>query len=218
MAEPQGKFNVLAVDDSADIVDLIELTLRADCNVKRALDGRSALQLALEKPRPDLILLDVEMPGSNGYEVCKALKASPGLADVPVIFLTQRDEAQDVIKGFQLGAIDYFTKPINPPVLAARIRAHIELINRRNRQEEMIVERSAQLEHTRLQLIRRLGRAMEYHETSAVGNRVVRLGHYARHLSLAAGARPALCDLMMKAAPLHDIGKLGVPVQVLRKT
>jgi putative two-component system response regulator len=218
MADASGKFNLLAVDDSPDIVDLIELTLRADCNVKRALDGAMALQLALEKPRPDLILLDVEMPGANGYDVCKTLKASPVLADVPVIFLTQRDDAQDVIKGFQLGAIDYFTKPINPPVLAARIRAHIELINRRNRQEEMIVERSAQLEHTRLQLIRRLGRAMEYHETSAVGNRVVRLGHYARHLAQAAGARPALCDLMMKAAPLHDIGKLGVPVQILRKT
>ena len=99
MVEPSAKFNLLAVDDSEDIVDLIELTLRADCNVRRALDGGSALQLALEKPRPDLILLDVEMPGANGYEVCKALKANPALADVPVIFLTQRGEAQDVIKG-----------------------------------------------------------------------------------------------------------------------
>ena len=218
MADTPGTFNLLVVDDSEDIVDLIELTLRANCNVKRALDGRSALRLAFEKPRPDLILLDVEMPGSSGYHVCKAIKASPALADVPVIFLTQRGETQDVIQGFQLGAIDYFTKPINPPVLAARIRAHIELITRRNRQEDLIVERSTQLEHTRLQLIRRLGRAMEYHETSAVGNRVVRLGHYARHLAQAAGARPSLCDLIMKAAPLHDIGKLGVPAQVLRKT
>ncbi|MGE0875831.1 MAG: HD domain-containing phosphohydrolase [Burkholderiales bacterium] len=214
---PPEDFTILVVDDSEDILLLIDTTLRKDYRVKLAQDGRSALRAAFEKPRPDLIMLDVEMPGASGYDVCKAIKASPALADVPVIFLTQRTGAEDVMQGFQLGAIDYLNKPINPPVLAARVRAHVELIRRRNEQEELIRERTQQLEQTRQQLIRRLGRAMEYHETSAVGNRVVRLGHYARHLAEAAGAKPALCDLLMKAAPLHDIGKIGVPAQVLRK-
>jgi putative two-component system response regulator len=211
------RFRILAVDDSEDILALLEVTLGKEYEVKSAADARSALQVAFERPRPDLILLDVEMPGTNGYDLCRALKASPALADIPVIFLTQRDDARDVVQGFQLGAIDYFAKPINPPVLAARIRAHVELISRRGLQDELIRVRTTQLEQTRLQLIRRLGRAMEYHETSAVGNRVVRLGHYARALAEASGAKPDLCDLIMKAAPLHDIGKLGVPAQILRK-
>ena len=218
MAEPTGKFTILIVDDSEEILALLETMLCKEYHVKRAVDGRTALRVAFEKPRPDLILLDVEMPGSSGYDVCRAIKASPALADIPVIFLTAHDEIQDVVHGFQLGAIDYYTKPINGLVLRSRIQAHVELIARRSQQEELIRLRTAQLEQTRLQLIRRLGRAMEYHETSAVGNRVVRLGHYARHLAQAAGAKPELCELIMKAAPLHDIGKLGVPAQILRKS
>lgn len=217
MPAPDAKFRILTVDDSEDILALLEVVLGKEYDVKSAMDARTALRLAFEKPRPDLILLDVDMPGTNGYDLCRAIKASPALADIPIVFLTQRDDARDVVQGFQLGAIDYFTKPINPPVLAARIRAHVELINRRGVQDDLIRVRTTQLEQTRLQLIRRLGRAMEYHETSAVGNRVVRLGHYARTLAEASGAQPGLCDLIMKAAPLHDIGKLGVPAQVLRK-
>ena len=212
------KSTVLAVDDSEDILGLIGATLGREHRVKLAPDGPTALRLAFEEPRPDLILLDVEMPDASGYEVCKTLKASPAVADVAVVFLSGHVDPRDVVQGFRLGAVDYLSKPINPPVLAMRVRAHLELIARRNRQDELIRERTAQLEQTRLQLIRRLGRVMEYHETSAVGNRVVRLGHYARALAQAAGARPLICDLIMKAAPLHDIGKVGVPAQLLRKT
>jgi cyclic di-GMP phosphodiesterase len=215
MEGPQA--TVLAVDDSEDILGLIGATLGREHRVKLAPDGATALRLAFEEPRPDLILLDVEMPEASGYEVCKTLKASPAVADVAVIFLSGHADPRDVVQGFRLGAVDYLSKPINPPVLAMRVRAHLELIARRNRQDELIRERTAQLEQTRLQLIRRLGRVMEYHETSAVGNRVVRLGHYARALAQAAGARPLICDLIMKAAPLHDIGKVGVPAQLLRK-
>ncbi|MBE0623765.1 MAG: response regulator [Burkholderiales bacterium] len=218
MSESYRKFTILIVDDSEDILVLLEAILGGEYDVKRAVDGRTALRAAFEKPQPDLILLDVEMPGSSGYDVCRAIKASPALADVPVIFLTAHVEAQDVVQGFQLGAIDYYSKPIDALVLKSRIRAHVELIARRSQQEELIRLRTAQLEQTRLQIIRRLARAMEYHETSAVGNRVVRLGHYARHLAQAAGAKPEFCELIMKAAPLHDIGKLGVPVQILRKS
>ena len=217
MGNPGTRFKILTVDDSEDILALLQATLGKEYEVRTAPDARSALKIAFEKPHPGLILLDVEMPGTNGYDLCRALKSSPATADIPVIFLTQRDDARDVVRGFQLGAIDYFAKPINPPVLAARIRAHVELITRRGLQDELIRVRTTQLEQTRLQLIRRLGRAMEYHETSAVGNRVVRLGHYARHLAEASSAKPDLCDLIMKAAPLHDIGKLGVPAQILRK-
>jgi putative two-component system response regulator len=213
----ERRATVLAVDDSEDILALVKATLGRDHLVKLAPDGATALRLAFEKPHPDLILLDVEMPEADGYAVCRTLKASPLVAGAPVVFLSGRSDPGNVVQGFEAGAIDYLAKPINRQVLAARVRIHLELAARRNRQEDLIRERTRQLEHTREQLIRRLGRVMEYHETSAVGNRVVRLGYYARALAQAAGAHALMCELIMKAAPLHDIGKVGLPAQLLRK-
>jgi len=209
---------VLAVDDSADIVALVARVLRAEYFVLTATDAGTALDLAAGRPRPELILLDVDMPGASGFEVCRVLKSEGNTADIPVIFLSGAAESKSQVEGLDLGAVDYVTKPISVAVLKARVRNHIALSNRRRELERLVSERTAQLEQTRLQLIRRLSRAMEYHESSAVGNRVMRLGQYAKLLSLAAGAKAELCEMMMTAAPLHDVGKLGVPAEVLRKT
>ncbi|HEX6634134.1 MAG TPA: HD domain-containing phosphohydrolase, partial [Usitatibacter sp.] len=176
-----------------------------------------AITKAQEEPQPDLILLDVEMPGVSGFEVCGALKAEARTADIPVIFLTGKGEAQAQVEGFKVGAVDYITKPINVQVLKARVRLHLALIDRRHELERMVHERTAQLLQTRTELIRRLARAMSMHETSAVGNRVMRLAQYARLISRAAGAKPDLAEMMYTAAPLHDVGKLGVPADILRK-
>jgi putative two-component system response regulator len=113
--------------------------------------------------------------------------------------------------------VDYITKPFNAFVLRARVRIHAALANRRYALERLVQERTAQLERTRTELIRRLSRAMELHESAAVGNRVMRLSHYARLVAQAAGARPEMAEMLFKAAPLHDIGKLGVPAEILRK-
>jgi putative two-component system response regulator len=103
-------------------------------------------------------------------------------------------------------------------VLRARVGHHIAFANRQRELERLVKQRTAQVEQTRLQIIRRLSRAMEYHESSAAGNRVMRLSQYAKLVALAAGAKPDLAEMVMSAAPLHDIGKLGVPAEVLRKT
>ena len=117
-----------------------------------------------------------------------------------------------------MGAVDYVMKPINAAVLRTRVRMHLALKNQRQELERMVAERTVQLEHTRAELIKRLSRAMEFHESAAVGNRVMRLGHYAKLLAQAAGVKPEIAEMMLKAAPLHDIGKLGVPAEILRKT
>ncbi len=157
------------------------------------------------------------MPDVSGFEVCQALKAEAATADIPIIFLTGKSEAQAQVEGFQLGAVDYVTKPINAGVLRARVRLHLALSNRRHELEQMVQERTAQLERTRTDLIKRLSRAMEMHESAAVGNRVLRVGQYAKLLSQGAGAKPQVCEMMQIAAPLFDIGKLGVPAEILRK-
>ena len=185
--------------------------LGAEYEVITAADVGTAIEKAFGEPRPDLILLDVEMPDISGFEVCRALKDEALTAAVPVIFLTGKTEAQAQVEGFELGAVDYVTKPINAAVLKARVRMHLALANRQAELERIVQERTAQLERTRSELIRRLARAMELHESQAVGNRVMRLGHYAKLIAQASGARPELAEMMLKAAPLHDVGKLGVP-------
>jgi putative two-component system response regulator len=208
---------ILAVDDATDLLALMAKALSADYQVETASDAENAIEKAFSDPQPDLILLDVEMPDVSGFEVCRALKDEAATADIPIIFLTGKTETDAQIEGLELGAVDYVTKPINAKVLKARVRLHLALIDRRNELETLVQERTAELERTRAELIRRLARAMELHESAAVGNRVVRLGHYAKLVAQAAGAKPHVAEMMMLAAPLHDVGKLGVPSEILKK-
>jgi putative two-component system response regulator len=208
---------ILAVDDAQDLVALMAKALAAEYEVITATDAGTAIEKAFAEPRPDLILLDIEMPEVDGFEVCRALKDEALTTSIPVIFLTSKTEAQAQVEGLQLGAVDYITKPINAAVLKARVAMHLQLAHRRAELERLVHQRTAQLESTRAELIKRLARAMEFHESQAVGNRVMRLGHYAKLLAQAAGAKPEVADMMHKAAPLHDIGKLGVPAEILRK-
>jgi putative two-component system response regulator len=211
------RIRILAVDDDSDLLALMAKALGADYDADTASDAGTAIEKAFASPQPDLILLDVEMPDVSGFEVCRALKGEPATADIPIIFLTGKTEAQAQVEGLELGAVDYITKPINAKVLKARVRLHLALIDRRQELERLVQERTEQLERTRTELIKRLGRAMQMHESSAVGNRVMRLSHYAKLISQAAGAKPQVCEMMMVAAPLHDVGKLGVPAEILQK-
>ncbi len=208
---------ILAVDDATDLLGLMAKALGTDYEVVQAADAGTAIEKAFAEPRPDLILLDIEMPDISGFEVCRALKDEAITSTIPVIFLTGKSEAQAQVEAFELGAVDFITKPINAAVLKARVRMHLALANRQSELERMVQNRTAQLEETRAELIKRLARAMEFHESQAVGNRVMRLGHYAKLIAQAAGATPEVADMMLKAAPLHDIGKLGVPAEILRK-
>ena len=208
---------ILAVDDAQELLVLMARALAADYDVKTAESGAAALIAAAAVPQPDLILLDVEMPGMNGFEVCKALKANPATAAIPVVFLTGKGESKDEAQGLTLGAVDYVTKPINAAVLKLRVRTHVALANRRAELERLVQERTASLETAHVDLIRCLGRAMECHESAAAGKRFLRVAQYAKLIAQAAGAKPAACELLEKAAPLYDIGKLAVPAEILRR-
>jgi putative two-component system response regulator len=209
---------VLAVDDSTDMLALIEKALAMDYQVLTAADAGSGIEKAFGEPRPDLILLDVDMPDVNGFEVCRALKDEALTSSIPVIFLTASSETTTQVEALQLGAVDYINKTgTNASVLKARVGMHLDLVNRHAELEQLVKARTAELERTRTELIKRLARVMEMHESQAVGNRVMRLGHYAKLIAQAAGARPEVAEMMQNAAPLHDIGKLGVPAEILRK-
>ncbi len=117
---------VLLIDDTEADLDLLVETLQQDYEVAVAMDGQSALQ-AVAETTPDLVLLDVMMPLMDGYEVCRRLKADPDTADIPVIFLTAKSDVTDETRGLELGAVDYITKPISPPIVRARLRTHLAL-------------------------------------------------------------------------------------------
>jgi len=118
---------VLVVDDTPDNLALMSSLLKDAYKVKIANDGQKALRIAASDSPPDLILLDIMMPGMDGYEVCRRLKRDPRTMNIPVIFLTARSEVEDEKKGLELGAVDYITKPVSPPIVMARVKSHLAL-------------------------------------------------------------------------------------------
>jgi len=125
LPEPYSRSTILIVDDSTEALQLMTGLLKDSYRLKVANTGEKALKLALAEPLPDIILLDVMMPEMDGYEVCKRLKADPKTAQIPIIFLTARTDVEDEKRGFELGAVDYITKPISPPILFARVKSQL---------------------------------------------------------------------------------------------
>ena len=208
---------ILVADDSEDIRNLFGVMLKKNYDLKFAINSDETLASADTDPLPDLILLDVDMPTINGFEVCTRLKSNPALADIPVIFVTGRTEPRDQAQGLRAGAVDYIVKPISAPITMLRVRTQLALVDQRRALEDQILARTEELHETRLQLIRRLARAMEYRE-GGLTNRVLRVGHYVQLLAKALGLKDKVVELLSQAAPLYDIGKLAVPDHVLRKT
>ena len=200
---PDQRPRLLLVDDEPTNLQVLRHVLQADYRLLFATDGARALQVAREQ-LPQLILLDIMMPGMDGYAVCRALKADPATAGIPVIFITALDDSQDETAGFDVGAVDYLTKPVSPPVVRARVRTHLSLV------------RMDELRETRLQIVQRLGRAAEYKDNET-GMHVIRMSHFSQLLALAAGCSPAWAEDLLNAAPMHDVGKIGIPDAVLRK-
>ncbi|MFG0721437.1 two-component system response regulator [Pseudomonas sp. GLN_6] len=194
---------LLLVDDEATNLQVLRHILQDDYRLLFAKDGAKALEM-VERERPDLILLDVMMPGMTGYEVCQALKAQAHLQAVPVIFVTALADVEDEARGFAVGAVDYITKPVSPPIVRARVRTHLSLV------------RMDELRQTRLQIVQRLGMAAEYKDNET-GLHVIRMSHFSKVLALAAGFSEAAAEELLNAAPMHDIGKIGIPDAVLRK-
>ena len=194
---------LLVVDDEPTNLQVLRHVLDKDYRLLFATDGTRALQLARQE-QPRLVLLDVMMPGMDGYAVCAALKADPATAAIPVIFVTALADAVDETRGFDAGGVDYITKPVSAPVVRARVRTHLSLV------------RMDELRETRLQIVQRLGRAAEYKDNET-GMHVIRMSHFSKLLALAAGHSPAWAEDLLNAAPMHDVGKIGIPDAVLRK-
>lgn len=197
------KRTLLLVDDEPTNLRVLRTVLQQQYRLLFAKSGEEALQL-IATDLPDLILLDVMMPGLTGFDVCARLKANPATSAVPVIFVTALKDEMDETTGFDVGAVDYITKPISPAIVRARVKTHLSLVQ------------ADELKQTRLQVIQRLGRAAEYKDNET-GLHVMRMSHYAQILALAYGFTEQQAEDLLHAAPMHDIGKIGIADHILLK-
>jgi putative two-component system response regulator len=222
---------IMIVDDNRDNLTVIGGLLKGEYHVRVANSGERALQVATTQPIPDLILLDIMMPGMDGYETLRHLRAMPETRDIPVIFVTAMTADEDEEAGLSLGAVDYVTKPIRPAILSARIRTHLalqqarqQLANQNLRLESQVRQRTLELELIKEVTMQALATLAEKRDNET-GNHLIRTRSYIEVLMQGLCTQPQFADqldpttqeLIAKAAPLHDIGKVGIPDAILLK-
>ncbi len=225
------KQSVLVIDDTVDNLTLMQALLKDRYKVMAANNGERGIKIAQSDDPPDLILLDILMPGIDGYEVCRRLKGDAATRDIPVIFLTAKSEVEDERKGFELGAVDYITKPISPPIVLARVhtqltlKASADFLRDKNAFLEAEVEKRTRevmaIQDVTIMALTSLAETRD----SDTGNHIRRTQNYVRALARKLSLHPrfssfltlANINLLFKSAPLHDIGKVGIPDRILLK-
>jgi putative two-component system response regulator len=225
------KNTILVVDDSPDNLALISGLLQDDYRVKIAHSGAKALSISVSASPPDLILLDIMMPGMDGFEVCRQLKRNPRTMNIPVIFLTAKTQMEDEQKGLELGAVDYITKPVSPPIVLARVKNHLALktmadfLRDQNDFLELeVAKRTCEVRAIQDVTILAMASLAETRD-SETGNHIRRTQHYVKALAEKLRDHPRFAwfltdsniNMLFKSAPLHDIGKVGIPDRILLK-
>ncbi|AZQ12526.1 response regulator [Shewanella khirikhana] len=221
---------VLIVDDAAENLTLLNGLLKDKYRVRAANNGALALEIARKVPI-DIVLLDVVMPGMTGYDVCRELKSDPELKHIPVVFLTARDSVEDEHHGFDLGASDYISKPISPPIVMARIKnllqvkASQDFLRDQNQfLEQEVQRRTRQISEIQDVTISALASLAETRDQET-GFHIRRTQWYVKLLAQKIREQDKFAKLMtdeyietlFKSAPLHDIGKVGIPDHILLK-
>jgi putative two-component system response regulator len=229
--EIDSRETILIVDDSPDTVALLNSMLKGLYRTKIALSGEKALELALLDDAPDLILLDVMMPGMDGFETCRRLKENLVTAEIPVIFLTARSDEVDEERGLQIGAEDYIGKPPSAAIVRARIRAQLRLKGMRDflKDKSAYLETEVRRRTSEIAMIQdvtmiAMGSLAETRDNET-GNHIRRTQNYIRMLAQRLSDNPSCADRLTpdvimrlyKSAPLHDIGKVGIPDRILNK-
>jgi len=219
---------ILIVDDCINNLRILTEALRYDYKIAVAKGGVEAISY-LSRNIPDMILLDIMMPDLDGYELCLYIKSDDRTKDIPVIFLTGMDEIEDKTKGFEIGAVDYITKPFELMEVKARITSHLcskktreKLINRNYFLENRIRKISKYYKLVRnrsksqLEIIESLKRVTKFRDAET-GLHVKRISYYCRFLAVALGIKKKKCELIFRASPMHDIGKIGISDTILLK-
>ena len=228
---PLEKPTILVVDDTPENLTMMSFLLKDRYKVKVANHGQKALRIAASEPQPDLILLDIMMPEMDGYEVCRQLQQDPQTRNIPIIFLTAKSSVEDEEFGLGLGAVDYITKPISPPVVLARVKTHLSLKasadflrSKSDYLEQEVAKRTREISAVQDVTILAMASLAETRDNET-GNHIRRTQHYVKALAEALRQQPKFATvlddhtiaMLFKSAPLHDIGKVGIPDRILLK-
>jgi len=217
------EFNILIVDDVAKNIQVVANLLKdEDYCLSYAMAGEQAIGI-LKNKTYDLILLDIMMPGMNGYDTCKVIKKLPGYAEIPIIFLSAKNDQDSIVLGFEAGGQDYVTKPFNSSELLARVRTHLKLRAFEKYQQEQIDKAVKEvkslyreLEDTQREIVFTMGAIAET-RSKETGLHVKRVAEYSRLLAQLSGVSEHDADYVALASPMHDIGKVGIPDYILNK-
>jgi putative two-component system response regulator len=223
MEDQVSKRTILIVDDSLENIDVLAGILRKDYRLKTATSGEKALRIVADGDAPDLILLDIQMPGIDGYEVCLQLKKDPATRQIPVIFVTALSSLKEEEKGFAIGCVDYIIKPVSPPIVRYRVKIHMALYDQNRILEEKVTQRTQQLENavlriqeSSLETIHILSKAAEYRDENTASH-IYRMTDYSVAIARNIGLSEKIVESILYAAPLHDVGKIGIPDNILLK-
>lgn len=217
------KGKILAVDDTPASLKLLTELLKEDgYEVRAAINGELALHAASQNP-PELVLLDIRMPGIDGYEVCRRLKAQHATRDVPVIFVSAATESDEKVQGFRVGAVDYVTKPYQRDELLARVHTHLELNRLRNHLGDLVDERTAELKESERKLRTSLIDSITALAATVEMRDPYTAGHQRRVAQLAIAIAKELhlteeqIEGIQLAGVVHDVGKIQIPAEILSK-
>ena len=229
--DPDALPTLLVVDDTPENLQLMVALLKDRYRVKVANSGERALKIIASGAPPDLVLLDIMMPGMDGYEVCRRLQTDPLTHDIPIIFLTAKSGAEDERRGLELGAVDYITKPISPAIFLARVKTHLtvkaaaDFLKDHNTFLESEVQRRTRevsvIQDVTIMAMTSLAETRD----NETGNHIRRTQNYVKALATQLRDHPRFSDYLTsdqietlyKSAPLHDIGKVGIPDSILLK-
>jgi len=213
---PNKIFKILVVDDTSRNIQLVGSVLQNQgYGVAFATSGEKALS-AVQDYEYDLILLDVMMPGLNGYQTCKRIKKLPNGEHTPIIFLTAKTDEESIILGFDSGGIDYVTKPFNKRELLARVETHLKLKDYENNLEKKVNFLTEEIEATQREVVFTMG-AIGETRSKETGNHVKRVAQYCYVFAINYGLSETEANLLREASPMHDIGKVGIPDSILNK-
>ncbi|MBF0235836.1 MAG: response regulator [Desulfamplus sp.] len=209
------RWRVLIVDDESNNLSLMHHILADEYQLSFAINGISALEVT-KKVMPDIILMDIMMPEMDGYEACRMIKADESIADIPVIFITAMSDVEDESRGFEVGGVDYITKPVSRSIVKARVATHLALHDQKMACEKRVLERTFELESSQRSAIFMLGEAGDYNDTDT-GVHIWRMAAYSCAVARCRGWSVESAAMLELAAPMHDIGKVGIPDAILKK-
>jgi putative two-component system response regulator len=214
MTSEQKKYTVLVVDDLPQNLDVMKGILLPEYDVRLTTKPKSVITIA-KAVKPDIILLDIMMPEINGYQVCQQLKADPETQAIPVIFVSAMTDVKDEQKGFDLGAVDYITKPVVEAIVKARVNTHLLLSDQMRATQRLVAKKTKELEQSQRSAIFMLGEAGHYNDNDT-GVHIWRMAAYAGALARAALWTVEQVELIELASPMHDTGKIGISDDILK--